>query len=365
MAFCGCKRSFWGVRGALGFEGVEKGGRNLAEYHGETIVEGSQATREGRQTPASSARIAVILPCYNEAGAIAGVVENFRRAIPGARVYVFDNGSSDETISVASSAGAIVRTELMRGKGNVVRRAFADVDADVYVMADGDGTYDAEAAPAMIERVLTDQIDMVVGVRLSDNDAGAYRAGHVLGNRLFSLIFRRLFRSDFTDILSGYRVFSRRFVKSFPLGSKGFEIELEMCAHAALLRLPTAEMETAYGERAEGTASKLNTYRDGARILKRMFRFLRLHRPRLVYGALSVLTALTALAFVTPIVWEYFMTGVVPRFPTLIVAVGAMLGAVIFFALGAILDAQAQNFAETKRLSYLRIPPYEPENSAS
>ena len=337
---------------------------NIANRAAPDVAAGDVSDRAVGETPrARQPRIAVILPCYNEAGAIAGVVADFQRALPGAEIYVYDNASSDDTAAIAREAGAVVRAETMRGKGNVVRRAFADVDADVYVMADGDGTYDAEAARAMIDRVLDDQIDMVIGVRASANEEEAYRAGHVLGNRVFSLIFRRLFRSTFTDILSGYRVLSRRFVKSFPLGAKGFEIELEMCAHAALLRLPTAEMETAYGERAEGTASKLNTYQDGARILKRMFRFLRLHRPRLVYGGLSIVTALTAFIFVTPIVLEFFATGAVPRFPTLIVAVGAMLGAIVFFALGAILDAQAQNFAETKRLSYLRIPPYEPQRA--
>ncbi|MEO0695167.1 MAG: glycosyltransferase [Pseudomonadota bacterium] len=307
----------------------------------------------------AGARIAVILPCYNEEAAIAGVVKDFRAALPSADIYVYDNASSDETSRVASEAGAIVRLERARGKGNAVRRAFADVDADVFIMADGDGTYDASAAPAMVAQLLRERLDMIVGIRAHDSDA-AYRAGHVFGNRMFSLVFRRLFRSDFTDILSGYRVFSRRFVKSFPLGAKGFEIEIEMCAHAALMRLPTLEVETAYGERPDGSESKLNTYRDGARILRRMFRFLRLHRPRFVYGWLAIFTAAIGVILAVPVVYEYFQTGLVPRFPTLIVAVGFMLAAVIFFVLGAILDAQAQNFAETKRLSYLRIAPFSP-----
>lgn len=309
----------------------------------------------------SALHIAVILPCYNEAGAIADVVAQFQSALPGADIFVYDNASEDDTGRRAQNAGARVRVEAARGKGNVMRRAFADVDADIYVMADGDGTYDATVAPAMIARLINDRLDMVVGVREPGAQTDAFRPGHILGNRLFSFIFRRLFRSDFTDILSGYRVFSRRFVKSFPLGAKGFEIELEMCAHAALLRLPTAEMPTRYRERRAGTSSKLNTVRDGARILKRMFRFLRLHRPRLVYGVLSMMTALMAVVFVTPVVWEFFITGEVPRFPTLIVSVGAMLGAMVFFSLGAVLDAQAQNFAETKRLAYLRIPPFDPD----
>lgn len=300
-------------------------------------------------------RIAVILPCYNEAAAIAKVVSDFRAALPDAAIYVFDNNSTDDTSAVAARAGAIVRRETQRGKGNVVRRAFADIEADIYVMADGDGTYDAAAAPGLIALLRRETLDMVVGTRTNHGKA-AYRPGHVLGNRVFSLLFRRLFRSDFTDILSGYRVFSRRFVKSFPSGAKGFEIELEMSTHAALLRLPTAESPTVYGDRAEGTASKLNTLRDGARILRRMFRFLRLHRPRLVFVGLSLVLSALALILFAPVLFEYLRTGLVPRFPTLILSASIMIAAVILFVVGAILDAQAYYFVETKRLAYMRLP---------
>lgn len=299
--------------------------------------------------------IAVILPCYNEAAAIAGVVADFRTALPEARIYVFDNASTDDTARIAAAAGAIVRCEPLRGKGNVVARAFADVDADVYVMADGDGTYDAGAARGMVDALWRERLDMVVGVRAAAQE-GAYRAGHALGNRAFSVIFRRFFRSNFTDILSGYRVFSRRFVKSFPSRAAGFEIELEMSAHAALLRLPCREIETAYGARVEGGASKLDTWRDGLRIFRRMLKFLRLHRPRLVYGLLGALSGLFGIAVLLPIIVTYLDTGLVPRFPTLIVAIGILIGALLLFLAGAILDAQAQHFAETKRLAYLRAP---------
>lgn len=308
------------------------------------------------RNPGGEPRIAVILPCYNEEAAIAGVVAAFRRSLPAAEIYVFDNNSTDATAKVALAAGAIVRTETVKGKGNAVRRAFADVDADIFVMADGDGTYDASAAPAMVETMRRRTLDMIVGVREHEGE-GAYRPGHVLGNRAFSYIFRRLFRSEFTDILSGYRVLSRRFVKSFPSTSKGFEIELEMSTHAALLRAPVFEMPTRYGARAEGGASKLNTYVDGARILKRMLTFLRLHRPLFVFGTLSVGGAALSMLLATPVVVEYFETGLVPRIPTAILAASIMLAAIIMFVVGVILDAQARYFSETKRLAYLRIAP--------
>lgn len=301
-------------------------------------------------------KIAVILPCLNEESAIGGVVTEFRAALPDAAIYVFDNASTDDTAGAAMRAGAEVRAETRPGKGNVVTRAFADIDADIFVMADGDGTYDASSAGKMIEILRRDTLDMVVGAR-NHSSAAAYRPGHVFGNRVFSAAFRRLFKADYGDILSGYRVFSRRFVKSFPSRAGGFEIEIEMCAHAALLRLPVAEISTPYRERAAGAASKLNTWRDGAKILGRMFRFLRLHRPRFVYG----IAGLGALAFAAilfiPIFIEFLATGLVPRFPTLIVAVSVALGGLAAFAIGAVLDAQAQHFAETKRLAYLRLDP--------
>ncbi|MEM6414433.1 MAG: glycosyltransferase [Pseudomonadota bacterium] len=302
------------------------------------------------------ASIAVVIPCYNEAEAIASVVASFKDALPDAMIYVYDNASTDETAAIAKKAGAIVRSEPHRGKGNAVRRAFADVDADIYVMADGDGTYDAAAAPRMIDLLKSGPLDLVVGVR-AHRDHTAYRPGHVIGNKAFSFLFRWLFTSDFSDILSGYRVMSRRFVKSFPLGASGFEIELEMSAHAALLRLPTAEVETKYAARGDGSESKLRTYSDGARILRRMFRFLVLHRPGLVYGAFAASSVFAGVVLAVPVVIEYLNTGLVPRFPTLIVATTLLVCALILFFVGAILDSQAQYFAETKRLSYLRVAP--------
>lgn len=306
----------------------------------------------------SAPRIAVILPCLDEAAAIAGVVADFQKALPGAAIYVYDNGSTDRTAEISAGAGAIVRSEPMRGKGNAVARAFADVDADIYVLADGDGTYEAADAPTMIERLRRDGLDMVVGVRTGAPGA-AYRPGHRFGNNLFSSAFRSFFNAQFTDILSGYRVFSRRFVKTFPLRAKGFEIELEISAHTALLRIPFAEMETGYGERAEGGKSKLNTLRDGYLILRRMLRFLRLHRPRFLFSILSIVTIGVAIIVFIPVLVEYLRTGLVPRFPTLIVSVGLFVAGVVSYVAGILLDAQAQYFAETKRLAYLqmKLPP--------
>lgn len=308
----------------------------------------------------ASPRVAVVLPCRNEAQAIADVVAGFRKALPDAAVFVYDNASTDETARIAAAAGATVRSEPAPGKGNALTRAFADIDADIYVVADGDGTYDAADAPSMIERLRCDVLDMVVGVRAS-RSAAAYRPGHAFGNRLFSAVFRTFFRVDYADVLSGYRVLSRRFVKSFPSRARGFEIEIEMCAHAALLRLPAAEVATRYAERATGGASKLNTLRDGARILRRMFRFLRLHRPRFVYGLLGIFSVGVAAILFIPILVEFLRTGLVPRFPTLIVAAAIALAGLVTLFVGAVLDAQAQHFAETKRLAYLRFaPPQEP-----
>lgn len=302
------------------------------------------------------ARVAVILPCFNEEAAIAGVVAAFRRVLPRADIYVYDNASTDGTAAAARGASAIVRTETMKGKGNAVRRAFADIDADIYVMADGDGTYDAASAPAMIDVLRRECVDMVVGVREHTGEA-AFRPGHVLGNRVFSLLFRRLFRFDFADILSGYRVLSRRFVKSFPSTSKGFEIELEISTHAALLRAPVRESPTKYTARSEGGASKLNTWLDGWRILRRMMTFLRLYRPLFVFGTASVSGAFASIVLAAPLLVEYLETGLVPRFPTAILAASIMLAAILVFFVGVILDAQARYFAETKRLVYLQIAP--------
>ncbi|MBW8842452.1 MAG: glycosyltransferase, partial [Sphingomonadales bacterium] len=277
-------------------------------------------------------RIAVLLPCYNEDAAIAQTVAGFRAALPTATIYVYDNNSKDRTIEVARAAGAVVRSERMQGKGNVVRRMFADVDADIYVMADGDATYDAEAAPQLVQRLVDEQLDMVVGSRLTQQDA-AYRRGHVMGNKLLTGMLAKLFGRSFTDILSGYRVFSRRFVKSFPVLSGGFEIETEISVHALELRMPVGEVETRYFARPEGSASKLSTYSDGFRILNTIVTLYRIERPLLFFGAIGGVLALLALALGIPLAITYYHTHLVPRLPTAIMATGLIiLAALCFFA---------------------------------
>jgi len=302
-----------------------------------------------------SLRIAVILPCYNEEAAIAQTVAGFRSALPGAAIYVYDNNSSDRTIELARAAGAIVRTERQQGKGHVVRRMFADVDADVYVMADGDLTYDPKAAPEMVRMLFGEQYDMVVGTRQHEA-AEAYRGGHVLGNRLFTGLLSGLFGRSFTDIFSGYRVFSRRFVKSFPVLSAGFEIETEISVHALELRMPVGEMETAYGARPEGSASKLSTYRDGWRILKTIATLYRIERPTLFYGGIGALLMIVAVLPAVPLVLTYLDTGLVPRFPTAILVTGMTIIAVLCFFAGLILDTVTRGRREMRRLAYLMQP---------
>ncbi len=284
-----------------------------------------------------SLRIAVILPCYNEEAAIAETVAGFRAALPTATIYVYDNNSRDRTVELARGAGAIVRTERQQGKGHVVRRMFADVDADIYVMADGDLTYDPKAAPEMVRMLVDEQYDMVVGTRQHEA-AEAYRGGHVIGNRLFTGLLAGLFGRSFTDIFSGYRVLSRRFVKSFPVLSQGFEIETEMSVHALELRMPVGELETAYGARPQGSASKLSTYRDGWRILKTIGTLYRIERPVLFYGGLGGLLLVAALLLAVPLVITYLDTGLVPRFPTAILVTGMVIIAVLSFFAGLILD---------------------------
>jgi len=299
-------------------------------------------------------RIAVLLPCYNEEAAIAATVAGFRAALPGAVIYVYDNNSRDGTRAAAAKAGAIVRTETQQGKGNVVRRMFADVDADVYVMADGDLTYDPRAAPAMVDQLLAEQLDMVVGTRRHE-EKDAYRGGHVLGNRLFTGLLAGLFGRSFTDIFSGYRVFSRRFVKSFPVLSGGFEIETEMSVHALELRMPVGEVETAYGARPEGSESKLSTYGDGWRILKTIVTLYRLERPVLFYGAIGALLVIAAILLAIPLVETYLQTGLVPRFPTAILVTGMVIVAVLCFFAGLILDTVTRGRREVRRLAYLSL----------
>ncbi len=299
--------------------------------------------------------IAVLLPCYNEEAAIASTVAGFRAALPGATVYVYDNNSRDRTVEVARAAGAVVRTERVQGKGAVVRRMFADVDADVYLMADGDATYDAASAPMLVERLLSERLDMVVGARVSQATA-AYRRGHVMGNKLLTGMLAQLFGRSFTDILSGYRAFSRRFVKSYPALSTGFEIETDISVHALELRMPVGEVETPYYERPEGSESKLSTYRDGWRITRTILTLYRIERPLLFFGLFAGLFALLALLLVGPVLWEYVETGLVPRFPTLIFTTGLMvLSALCLFA-GLILDTVVRGRREVRRLAYLALP---------
>jgi len=302
-----------------------------------------------------SLRIAVILPCYNEEAAIAETVAGFRAALPGATIYVYDNNSCDRTIALARGAGAVVRTERQQGKGHVVRRMFADVDADIYVMADGDLTYDPNAAPEMVRMLVDEQFDMVVGTRQHE-EAEAYRGGHVIGNRLFTGLLARLFGRSFTDIFSGYRVFSRRFVKSFPVLSEGFEIETEISVHALELRMPVGELVTAYGARPEGSASKLSTYRDGWRILKTIGTLYRIERPVLFYGGIGALLLFAAVILAVPLLLTYLDTGLVPRFPTAILVTGMVVIAVLSFFAGLILDTVTRGRREMRRLAYLAYP---------
>ncbi|MCF8707952.1 glycosyltransferase family 2 protein [Rhizorhapis sp. SPR117] len=297
-------------------------------------------------------RIAVLLPCYNEAQAIAQTIEAFAKALPTAKIYVYDNNSIDGSREIAARAGAIVRRVRQQGKGHVVRRMFADVDADIYIMADGDATYDASAAPAMITDMLADNLDMVVGARKSEVNA-AYRPGHRLGNRLLTGLLRYLFGRSFTDILSGYRVFSRRFVKSFPVLSSGFEIETEMSVHALELRMPVAERAIAYAARPDGSVSKLNTVRDGWRILRTIFTLFRVEQPIWFFGAIGGGLVLVALILAAPLFVTYLETGLVPRFPTAILATGLMIIAVLNGMCGLILDTVVRGRRETRRLAYL------------
>lgn len=300
-------------------------------------------------------RIAVILPCYNEEAAIAQTVAGFRAALPTARIYVYDNNSRDRTVEVARAAGAIVRSERVQGKGAVVRRMFADVDADVYVMADGDATYDAASAPALVARLLDEQLDMVVGSRVHEA-AAAYRRGHQFGNKALTGMLARLFGRSFTDILSGYRVFSRRFVKSFPALSAGFEIETEISVHALELKMPVAEVSTPYFARPEGSASKLSTYGDGWRIATTIATLYRIERPLLFFGAIGGLLALVAVLLALPLVFTYLQTGLVPRFPTAILATGLIILASLCGFAGLILDTVVRGRREVRRLAYLAHP---------
>ena len=300
-------------------------------------------------------RIAVLVPCYNEEQTIARVVADFRAALPTATIYVYDNNCLDGTAAYAAEAGAEVRHEMLQGKGNVIRRMFADVDADIYVLVDGDGTYDAASAPEMIQLLIDDHLDMVNGARIGDSTA--YRYGHRFGNRMLTGIVSAVFGRQLSDILSGYRIFSRRFVKSFPGLSRGFEIETELTVHALELRLPIAEMHTPYGARPEGSTSKLDTWRDGMRILAMIVLLIKEERPMQFFGAMALVLSAGALFLAAPLFVTYMSTGLVPRFPTAILATGLMLAAFLSFACGLILGTVTRGRSEMKRLHYLSISP--------
>jgi glycosyltransferase involved in cell wall biosynthesis len=301
----------------------------------------------------ASHRVAVLVPCYNEAATIAEVVAGFHAALPGSVVYVYDNNSTDHTLEAARAAGAVVRRETHQGKGYVVRRMFADIDADVYLLVDGDATYDAPSAREMIARLIEGPLDMVLGVRV-DREEAAYRPGHRTGNRLLTGFVTHIFGRSFTDMLSGYRVFSRRFVKSFPVLSGGFEIETELTIHALELELPVAEVRTPYYARPQGSASKLNTWRDGFRILLAILKIYRSERPLPLFSAIGLALAATSIGLAIPIVITYLEQGIVPRFPTAILSTGLMLAALLAIACGLVLDTVTRGRREAKLLAYLR-----------
>jgi glycosyltransferase involved in cell wall biosynthesis len=305
-------------------------------------------------TAQSLLEVAVLVPCYNEERAIAKVVADFRAALPDARVYVYDNNSTDGTVAAAKDAGAVVRRETHQGKGYVVRRMFNDIEADIYVLVDGDATYDAPSARVMIDRLLADRLDMVVATRI-DRDEAAYRPGHRFGNRLLSSFVAHIFGRAFTDILSGYRVFSRRFVKSFPILSGGFEIETELTVHALELELPVGEVATPYYSRPSGSASKLNTWQDGFRILWTVLKLYRAERPLSLFGSLGSALAIMAIGLAIPIFITYVQEGLVPRLPTAVLSTGLIVLASLSIAVGLILDTVTRGRREAKLMAYLAL----------
>ncbi|HEY2884627.1 MAG TPA: glycosyltransferase family 2 protein [Rhizomicrobium sp.] len=298
--------------------------------------------------------IAVLLPCYNEEAAIGKTVGDFHAALPTAKIYVYDNNSSDRTAAVAREAGATVRCEMRQGKGNVMRRMFADVEADIYVLADGDDTYDASVAPALIRKLVEDGLDIVTGRRIH-TEAAAYRAGHVFGNKMLTGLTAMMFNVKLGDTLSGYRVMSRRFVKSFPFTAEGFGIETELTVHAVRLLMPMAEVDTAYKERPAGSVSKLSTYRDGFKILFTIAQMLREERPLLFFSMIGALFALVAAVLGVSIVLEFYRTGLVPRLPTALLATGLMVIAFLSVMSGLILDTVTRGRWANKRLAYLAM----------
>ncbi|MDE2330551.1 MAG: glycosyltransferase [Bradyrhizobium sp.] len=311
--------------------------------------------QEFPQARPAEVRIAVLVPCFNEEAAVATVVADFRKSLPGARIFVYDNNSSDRTAEVARAAGAEVRAERRQGKGHVVRRMFADIDADVYVLVDGDATYDATSAPRMVDTLMSDHLDMVVGFRV-DQAQAAYRPGHRTGNLMLTSFLASVFGEAFKDILSGYRVFSRRFVKSFPVLSDGFEIETELSVHALELALPVAEIETPYYARPAGSFSKLNTWRDGFRILGTILKLYRSEKPLRFFTVTGIFLMLVSIGLAIPIVVTYLEIGLVPRLPTAVLSMGLMIMAVLAISSGLVLDTVTRGRREMKLLAYLSQP---------
>ncbi len=302
----------------------------------------------------ATARIAVLIPCYNEAASIESVVQDFRRALPQAAIYVYDNNSTDDTSERAQAQGAVVRRERLQGKGNVIRRMFADIEAEAYVLVDGDATYDASDAPSMVEMLLSERLDMVNGARVSATDQ-AYRPGHKLGNTVLTWLVRVAFGAGLRDMLSGYKVLSRRFVKSMPLLSTGFEVETELAVHALSLRMPVAELATRYRERPAGSNSKLRTVQDGVRILRAIVMLVKEERPLLFFTLAALLFAIASVALGTPVVVTFLETGLVPRLPTAVLATGVMLLSFLSLACGLILDTVTRGRKELKRMAYLAV----------
>lgn len=319
------------------------------------LVETGETADALRGEALAAPRIAVLVPCHNEAASIVSVISDMQAALPNARIHVYDNASTDNTAELARQAGALVGSEPLKGKGNVVRRMFADVDADIYVLVDGDATYDAAAAPAMVKHLIDNNLDMVTGTRETTVEE-AYRPGHRSGNAVLTGLVTRLFGRPITDMLSGYRVMSRRFVKSFPVLSQGFEIETELTIHANELKLPVDEMPTAYGARGEESASKLNTIRDGFRILGTIVMLLYSERPVLFFGAIAAVAAILSLALAIPVIVTFVETGLVPRFPTAILSMVLGLVALLCLVCGLILKTVTKGRQEMKRLAYLQTP---------
>ena len=316
----------------------------------------------GAGSPASSLpadlsglEIAVLIPCYNEEASISSVVRDFRATLPGATIYVYDNNSKDRTVELAREAGAVVRTEPLQGKGNVVRRMFADVEADVYVLVDGDDTYHAPSAPLLISKLVSEHLDMVNGARVTEI-VEAYRPGHRFGNMMLTGIVAKIFGNRVADMLSGYRVFSRRFVKSFPALSGGFEIETELTVHALELRMPMSDVDTPYKDRPPGSASKLRTYYDGFRILKLILVLVKEERPLQFFSLMSAAMAFIAIVLAWPVLMTFLHTGLVPRLPTAVLSTGLMLLAFLSLTCGLILETVTRGRREIKRMQYLRVP---------